>query len=237
VVPRSLLGAALVAHAAPAPAPLVPGLARVLGLQIRADGAPGVVLTFDDGPHPQGTPAVLAAMERAGALATFFLVGEQVERRPSLAAEIAAAGHGIALHCHRHRNALRLGPRAIREDLRRGSDEIERATGRRPLVWRPPYGIFTTAALMVARRGGWHPVLWSKWGRDWRRSATPQSIAALASADVGQGDIVLLHDADYYSASGSWTRTAAALPLVLDRLGESGLPAVALPHPSPTMTG
>jgi peptidoglycan-N-acetylglucosamine deacetylase len=236
VVPRSLLGAALVAHAAPAPAPLVPGLARALGLQIRADRAPGVVLTFDDGPHPQGTPAVLAAMERAGALATFFLVGEQVERRPSLAAEIAAAGHGIALHCHRHRNALRLGPRAIREDLRRGSDEIERATGRRPLVWRPPYGIFTTAALMVARRGGWHPVLWSKWGRDWRRSATPQSIAALASADVGQGDIVLLHDADYYSASGSWTRTAAALPLVLDRLGESGLPAVALPHPSPTMT-
>jgi peptidoglycan/xylan/chitin deacetylase (PgdA/CDA1 family) len=233
VFPRVLLGAALVAHAAPAPAAVVPGLAGALGIQTRADEAPGVVLTFDDGPHPQGTPAVLDALERTGALATFFLVGEQVARRPVLAAEIAGAGHGIALHCHRHRNALLLGPRALRDDLRRGSEEIERATGRRPVAWRPPYGVFTTAALAVARREGRHPILWSKWGRDWRRSATPDSITALATEGIARGDVVLLHDADYYSAPGSWTRTAAALPMVLDRLGELGLPAVALPDRSP----
>ena len=63
----------------------------------------GVGLTFDDGPHPQGTPATLDALSAAGATATFFLVGEQVARWPGLAAEIAAAGHEIGLHGYRHR--------------------------------------------------------------------------------------------------------------------------------------
>ena len=69
-----------------------------------------MALTFDDGPHPQGTPAVLSALAAHGARATFFLVGEQVERRPALAREVHDAGHEVALHCHRHRNALRLTP-------------------------------------------------------------------------------------------------------------------------------
>src|SRR3954469_9959070 len=95
--------AAAAAWSAPALAPVSPGVAGVLGVRRRVDG-PGVALTFDDGPHPQGTPAVLEALAAAGAPATFFLVGEQVERRPALAREIADAGHEIALHGHRHRN-------------------------------------------------------------------------------------------------------------------------------------
>src|SRR3954452_22020216 len=72
------------------------------------DGGGYVALTFDDGPHPQGTPAIMEALAAAGARATFFLVGEQVERRPALAAELVAAGHEVALHGHRHRAMLRL---------------------------------------------------------------------------------------------------------------------------------
>ena len=85
---------------------------------------PGVALTFDDGPHPEGTPAVLEVLARADARATFFVVGEQVQRRPALVAEIAAAGHTVALHGYRHRLQLRLGGREVRADIERGLESI-----------------------------------------------------------------------------------------------------------------
>jgi peptidoglycan/xylan/chitin deacetylase (PgdA/CDA1 family) len=70
--------------------------------------------------------------------------------------------------------------------------------------------------------------LWSAWGCDWRAGATPDLIATRATREVGAGDVVLLHDADHYSASGSWRRTVAALPRILDELGARGLRAVAV---------
>lgn len=186
-------------------------------------GADTVALTFDDGPHPQGTPAVLETLREHGASATFFLAGEQVARRPALAAEIVAAGHRVELHCYRHRNLLRLGVRQFLEDAERAQAIIEEASGQAIADYRPPYGIFSTATLRAVRRRGWRPVLWSRWGKDWRRGATAESIARRSSAGIEAGDIVLLHDADYYSARGSWVRTAAALPLILTELESRGL--------------
>jgi len=215
--------AAPVLYAGPALAPVVPGLGELLGVQVREEGSDAVALTFDDGPHPQGTPVVLEALRGAGATATFFLVGEQVERRPSLAAEIVAAGHRAELHCHRHRNHLRLTVREFLDDAERGRAAIEEATGQAIADFRPPYGIFSAVTLRAVRRRGWRPVLWSRWGRDWARRATPGSIARRASAGIEAGDVVLLHDADYYSARGSWVRTAAALPLILAELERRGL--------------
>jgi peptidoglycan/xylan/chitin deacetylase (PgdA/CDA1 family) len=200
-----------------------------LGISRRLDGPPAAVsLTFDDGPHPQGTPAVLEALERAGARATFFMVGEQVERHPAVAAEVAAAGHTIALHGHRHRNLLRLTPRVLAADLDRGADALHRATGLVAKLYRPPYGIFSPAGLALVRRRSLHPWLWSRWGRDWRRSATPRSIAGKVTEDLGAGDVLLLHDADFYSAADSWRRTVGALPEILERIAEHELNPVAL---------
>ncbi len=187
----------------------------------------GVALTFDDGPHALGTPAVLEALAARGASATFFLVGEQVLRNPGLAAEIVAAGHTVGLHCHRHRNLLRMAPWQVREDIARALVAIEDATGLSPGLYRPPYGILNATALRLARRAGRRTLLWTHWGRDWRARATPQSIAAELTDGVGEGSVLLLHDADDYGASGSWRRTAAALPSVLDALAESGLATVA----------
>jgi peptidoglycan/xylan/chitin deacetylase (PgdA/CDA1 family) len=218
----ALLGAgasaAAVLHAGPALAPVVPGLGGALEIEMRQEGDPGVALTFDDGPHPQGTPVVLEVLREHGATASFFLAGEQVAERPSLAAEIVAAGHRVELHCHRHRNLLRLGVRQFLEDAERARLVIEEASGQAIAAYRPPYGIFSTATLVAVRRRGWRPVLWSRWGRDWNRRATAGSIARRASTGIGAGDIVLLHDADYYSAPGSWVRTAAALPLILEEI-------------------
>jgi peptidoglycan/xylan/chitin deacetylase (PgdA/CDA1 family) len=171
---------------------------------------------------------VLRALEDAGAVATFFLVGEQVERRPSLAAEIAAHGHSVQLHGYRHRNLLRVTPRAAARDLDRGAALVEEAAGRPPRLHRPPLGIYSAAALVQVRRRGWSPTLWSRWGRDWRRRATPAGIAAKATERLAAGDVVLLHDADYYSAPGSWRRTLAALPLILAEIEARGLYTVTL---------
>ena len=202
-------------------------LCRRLGIEDRTACGSGYALTFDDGPHREGTPAVLEILARAGVRATFFLVGEQVLRNPALAAEIAAAGHGVGLHCHRHRNLLRLTPRQAREDILRALGAIEETTGRSPALYRPPYGVANAAALSLARGRGWRTLLWSHWGRDWEARATPESIAALLSGGVAPGAVLLLHDADDYSAPGSWRRTAAALPRVLETLAARGLEPVA----------
>lgn len=208
---------------APAAAPVVPPLASAFRIPLRVPR--GLALTFDDGPHVAGTPAVLAQLERAGVRATFYLVGEQVAQRPALAAEIAAAGHEIGIHGHRHVLLLRRAPRALRSDFDRAASVIGEATGAESLSYRPPYGVFSLAGLRLVRER-WSPLLWSHWGRDWERSATPSTIAARATRGLGPGSVVLLHDSDAYSVEGSWRQTVAALPAVLDAALATGEPLV-----------
>lgn len=196
---------------------------RMFDVCATIDRTDAVALTFDDGPHAEGTRAVLTALADAGAHATFFLVGEQVERMPQLAGEIVAAGHDIGVHCHRHRNLMRLTPRQVRADLDRAAAVIRGATGIRPRVYRPPYGILTAPALAYARRSGWEVVLWRRDGKDWEARATGESIARKILRRVAPGDVILLHDADNYSARDSWRNTARAVPLLLRELERRGL--------------
>ncbi len=219
------IATALVAGAAwfgPGAAVHWPPLARALGVPLSRPELPGVALTFDDGPHPEGTPAVLEALAREQATATFFLVGEQVARYPSLTAEIAAAGHVCAVHGYRHRNQMRLTPKRFADDLERAVTVIGEACGP-PRLYRPPYGVFTLPGLAAVRRAGLEPLLWSKWGRDWRGRTTPAEIIALAIDGLAAGDVVLLHDADWYSHAGSHRRTAVAVPAILTELRRLGL--------------
>jgi peptidoglycan/xylan/chitin deacetylase (PgdA/CDA1 family) len=220
------IAGAAVAWTAPALAPVWPPMSAALRVPRRLEGSPGVALTFDDGPHPEGTPAVLDALDDAGARATFFLVGEQVERHPAIAAEVARRGHVVAVHGHRHRLLLRVSPWALAHDLDRAAQLIGAATGHEPALYRPPYGIFSPAAVAAARARGWTPLLWSRHGRDWAARSTPASIAARATRDLGPGDVVLLHDSDAYSDAGSWRNTLGALPRILEELAHRGLPAV-----------
>ena len=199
-------------------APINLDAARALGLPRDLPGAPGVALTFDDGPHPEGTPAILDLLSRAGARATFFVIGEQFERRPELVREIAAAGHLVGLHGQRHRLQARLTPEQVRDDIARGVTTIERALGTAPAWHRPPYGIYSPAGLQAVHSAGLRPLLWSRWGKDWRKFTTPARIASRTMKAVLPGDVILLHDADFYSARGSHRRTAAALELILTEL-------------------
>lgn len=221
-----LAGAALASYLLPGLAGIWPPMRRLLGVEDRTAGGDGYALTFDDGPHARGTPAVLEVLAREQVRATFFLVGEQIRRNPSVPQEILDGGHEIALHCDRHRNLLRLTPRQVREDIARAEDAIASNTGRAPRLYRPPYGVLNASALRVAGSRGWRTLLWSHWGRDWEARATPESIATRVTDAVGEGSVLLLHDADDYSAPDSWRRTVAALPIVLESMRERGLEPV-----------
>jgi peptidoglycan-N-acetylglucosamine deacetylase len=220
-LPRTLTDLAMAGPVASGP----PAEGAALTSPVAAD-EPAVAITFDDGPHPEGTPAILEILARRGAKATFFVIGEQVTKRPELLRRMQAEGHAIALHGYHHRLHLRRGHADLDEDFTRGAAAIEDAVGAAPLYHRPPYGIYSAASLAIARERQLQPLLWSAWGKDWRRFTTPQRIARRAVGGIQAADVILLHDADFYSSKRSHERTAQALELVLARLESAGLSTV-----------
>lgn len=218
-----LATAAAAAYAAPAIVRLLPPRLR-LTPRLSGLGDPGhVALTFDDGPDPVATPAVLEQLDRLGWRATFFCLGTMVEAAPALAAEVAAAGHEVGVHGYRHAGAIRRSPAALTEDVRRARDLITEATGTTPFWYRPPYGEVSAGTLVAARATSLRLVLWSAWGRDWRPDATPAAVVASLERGVLAGGTVLLHDSDCTSAPSAWRATVAALPLLAERVAELGL--------------
>jgi peptidoglycan/xylan/chitin deacetylase (PgdA/CDA1 family) len=197
--------------------------------QLLASEPAAVAMTFDDGPHPEGTPKMLEVLAEYEARATFFLVGEQVVKRPALARLIANQGHGIGLHGYQHRPHPLRSRKEVAGDFERGLAAIQDATGIDPRLHRPPFGIYSAASLRIARERGLQPLLWSKWGKDWRKVTTPQQITQRVVTGLKAGDVVLLHDADYYSARCSHRRTAAALPEIMKMLKSAGLGTVTCP--------
>ena len=217
------VGATMGAHVGPALSNvdvlrrrLLPGLAG-------RGSPPHVALTFDDGPQPDSTPAFLDVLGQLGWRATFFMLGDMVRRAPVLAAEVAAAGHEIAVHGDAHRSEALRPPWQVVDDLARAVDTIASVTGTMPLWFRPPYGTLTTAGLLAARRHRVRPVLWTTWGRDWRAEATPATVVADVARHLGPGATVLLHDSDCTSATGAWHSALGALPVLSELFAARGL--------------
>jgi peptidoglycan/xylan/chitin deacetylase (PgdA/CDA1 family) len=216
------LGAALV-HAAPALGGVSPIGVRLTPALVGL-GRPGhVALTFDDGPDAESTPAFLNVLDDLGWKATFFMLGDMVRKAPGVAAEVAAAGHEIAVHGDVHGNMLRRTPRRTADDITAAYDSVANATGAEPRWFRPPFGIMSYASLRSASRLGMRTVLWTTWGRDWRREATPQSVTADVLRRYVDGGTVLLHDSDCTSYPGSWRSALGALPRLADELAARGL--------------
>lgn len=215
-VPVTTLGAALAAQAVPALTAL-PGVRLRFFPRLSGRGSPDhVALTFDDGPDPASTPYFLETLAAYRTRATFFLLGSMLARAPELGLDLTAAGHEVAVHGWSHQNLLLRSPHATYRDLTRASELIRAVTGRSPRYYRPPYGVFSSAALIAARRLDLTPVLWTCWGRDWTRSATRTSVLRTLRTGLSGGGTVLLHDSDCTSAPGSWRATLAALPHLLD---------------------
>ena len=177
-----------------------------------------MAVTFDDGPDPDSTPAFLAELDRLGWRATFFMLGTMARRAPTLVAEVASAGHEIAVHGDEHRNMLRRFPGAAADDVRRCRDTLAELSGTEPRWFRPPFGVLSFGALRGAKRAGLTTVLWTTWGRDWRKEATPDTVTADVLRRYVAGGTVLLHDSDCESYPLSWQSTLGALPKLADEL-------------------
>lgn len=210
-----------------------------LGQWTRLQGLPGglcrwqgprfpgrVALTFDDGPHPTGTPAVLDRLDQLGLRATFFPLASLALRDPGSVAETRRRGHAIGSHGWEHAHHLARGPLWVRRDLDR-ADAAMGELGVRPTWYRPTYGQVTAATLLSARVRGWRPVLWSAWGREWTTS-DPRQVARRIAHRLRPGAIVLLHDSDSFGPDGMWRVACESLGRVADELDARGLQAVTL---------
>ncbi len=160
----------------------------------RMRGAGAACLTFDDGPDPEATPAVLEILRRHRVLATFFLIGEKAEARPELVARIAEAGHEIGTHGYWHTFAWRTGPVRSFRDVIRGRQAVEGVVGRSRCRWlRPPYGKLNAASLLAVILGGQRGAFWNVDPRDYAQTSS-ETIARFVSERLRPGAVVLLHD-------------------------------------------
>jgi peptidoglycan/xylan/chitin deacetylase (PgdA/CDA1 family) len=190
-------------------------------------GSKGVALTFDDGPHPVWTRKVLDELESAKAKATFFVIARKAEEHPEIVREIARRGHGVGLHSYAHDRFFSMRvPSRIKADLERGVAALERITGARPELFRPPIGHTTPAIARIADELDLDIVGWSVGGLDGLSGAVPERVAARVRAGLADGAIVLLHDAP--ERGNREPAGVRALPEILLALRERGLDIVSL---------
>lgn len=190
-------------------------------------GTHGVVLTFDDGPHPTWTPRILAILAKHGVKATFFVVGRKAEEHPELVRAILEGGHTVGLHSYAHDRLFALRrQRRVREDLERGMKALEAITGSRPLLFRPPIGHTNPIIARVAEQLELVVVGWTIAGRDGLASARVEDVVARVRRDIADRAIVLLHDAP---ERGDREPVAVkALPAILDAIAAEQLDVVPL---------
>jgi peptidoglycan/xylan/chitin deacetylase (PgdA/CDA1 family) len=172
-------------------------LLRALSVTCKLGTAAGnaVLLTFDDGPHPAVTPAVLDRLRRYSARAVFFVVGSRIHRAPWALGEILSGGHVIGNHTYHH-DYVNRGVSGYAEDIGSCQEAVVALTGVRPSLFRPPLGRVTAGGLRAARRHGLKTLHWSVDGGDWsvRSPEAARDCGERLGRAAGPGDVVLLHD-------------------------------------------
>jgi len=172
-----------------------------------------VALTFDDGPSPHVTPLILETLQEYDAKATFFMIGSRVEYYPSVAKQVADAGHEIANHSLWHPDLTKLSYKQIEAQFEETSNKLEQATGYKPSLIRPPYGAFDHDVEAFAEKGNYAIVLWTVDSLDWK-APNKQFVYDRVISGVNDGAIILMHDIHQV--------TADALPEIMETLVKEG---------------
>jgi len=187
-----------------------------------------VALTFDDGPNPDATPKILDTLRQKGVRATFFVLGSHAERWPELVRRIAHEGHQIGNHGYFHRKLQFKSPFYVSRDIRLGIRAIKRAGAPAPKYFRAPHGFRSPWTTPIASSYGERTVGWSLGVWDSDRPGV-EEIVRRTLEGIEPGSIVLLHDGDGYNPDGDRMQTAAALPMIIDRLKQEGYEFATLP--------
>jgi peptidoglycan-N-acetylglucosamine deacetylase len=192
----------------------------------RADSG-AVALTFDDGPDPATTPAVLDLLAEHGAHATFFVIGEKALAHPDLLRRMRERGHEVATHGFRHDWRALLTPDRALSQVQRGLDSVLGALGTPPRYFRPPYGVATPALAVALARCPLTVVGWSVRTHDGSGQGDAAERARWTVATAEPGDVILMHDAPEIPG-GRMPLGPAMLPMVLTGLRDRGLKLVVL---------
>jgi chitin deacetylase len=193
---------------------------------VRHAPAPGsnvVALTFDDGPWPGQTEAVLSILEQRSVPATFFMLGMRVERAPELARAAANAGHLIGNHTYWHVNLSQAQPDIATWEIEGTNQLIQSITGVRPTWIRAPGGYLGGPAQAYMAQLGMRHALWTVDPQDWHESATPEQLAWAVISAARPNAVIVLHD-----GGGNQANTIAALPMIIDGLRAYGYEFVTL---------
>jgi peptidoglycan/xylan/chitin deacetylase (PgdA/CDA1 family) len=173
-------------------------------------------LTFDDGPMYPNTERVLEILADFEVPATFFVVGQNVNANPELAARVVQEGHAIGNHSYTHPDLTTLNQQAASNQLGMTQRAIQNATGVWPTIMRPPYGSSNRSVDQLIENWNLRKVLWDVDPQDWRAPGIRNLINHVYD-NTGDEDVVLLHD-------GSWQhQTYYALPVILERLLDRGM--------------
>lgn len=202
--------------------------ANMTRLPAAAAGTSMVGLTFDDGPDPDVTPAVLEMLAQAGMKATFFCIGRRAEQHPDLITAIRTAGHGIENHSYSHPNSFALrGRRGMAREIRRGQSAIAESGGGAPRLFRAPAGIQNPLLQSALADAALSLVSWTRRGFD-TVTRDGARVARRLTRRLAPGDILLLHDgSSAYDLCGRPV-VLESLPRVLDELVKKGLRSDAL---------
>lgn len=206
---------------------LGPNLVRLPPVRAQMAGRQ-VALTFDDGPDPAVTPAVLDLLDRHGARASFFCIGRRAAAHPALVREIVRRGHSVENHSDRHPNAFAcLPPGALAGEVERAQARLADIAGQAPRFFRPPMGLRSPFLDPVLARLGLCHVSWTRRGYDAVSSEAPLVLRRLLRG-LAAGDVLLLHDGGAARAQGGRAVVLEVLPPLLERLAAEGFAAVTL---------
>ena len=172
------------------------------------ESSTALALTFDDGPHPEWTPAMLDVLARAGVRATFFLIGREVEKHPEIVRRIVAEGHAVGGHSFDHSVITGQTPAELVADLARCRDAIARACGTVTQLFRPPKGEVSFGAIRTVCRAGFTLVHWSRTYSDYKQDGAAALLARIAHQGSQARDILLFHDNNAHTVEAM----ASALP-------------------------
>lgn len=169
-----------------------------------------IAITFDDGPNAQLTPKLLDMLKERGIKATFFVVGKNVEEYPDIVRRMANEGHEVANHSWSHPALTKLGAESFRKQIESTNEVIAKATGKRPVLMRPPYGATSTILnRRLSEQFGLKVILWSVDPLDWKYRNSNRVYSTIIQ-NTAPGSIILAHDIH--------ATTVAAMPATLDTL-------------------
>ncbi|MEU0473840.1 polysaccharide deacetylase family protein [Streptomyces olivaceus] len=205
----------LTGYGAPRAAPRRPPVRSEPILRIAGPGRT-MMLTFDDGPHPEYTPQILDTLAKHDVRATFFVCGEMADYNRDLLSRMADEGHVVGNHTWSHPQLTRLTRRRIRSEMERTSEVVEQAYGDPPRWFRAPYGAWNRATFELGSELGMEPLAWTVDTLDWTTPGTG-TIVDRVEDGAAPGVVVLSHD-----AGGNRSQSVRALRRYLPGLLDSG---------------